>query len=168
MLLNYCCKTAKHTTMANHSFEKFINKAARGAKKKEAIRQEKRKLKQEKREKIEEAKSKIQDTRNKEQKKYEVRNTKYEASKSFHYKQTSKHKFQPETGLSETGLMPLNKFIAHAGICARREAAEIVKQGKVHVNGTVVYEPGFKVSSGDKVLVNGKQVFLQENLVYIL
>ena len=64
--------------------------------------------------------------------------------------------------------MPLNKFVAHAGICARREAAELVKQGKVKVNGNVVYEPGFKVSPGDKVHVNGKQVFLQKNLVYIL
>jgi 23S rRNA pseudouridine2605 synthase len=157
--------------MANHPFEKFISKAAIGAKKKEAIRQEKRKLKQEKREKIEEAKSKIQDIRNKEHKKYEVRNRKYEASKSFNYKeQTTKHKSQQETGSREpeTDLMPLNKFIAHAGICARREAAEIVKQGKAQVNGSVIYEPGFKVSSNDKVSVNGKQVFLQENLVYIL
>src|SRR5690242_8896833 len=42
---NYCCKTAKKYTMTNHPFEKFINKGTVGAKKKEAIRQEKRKLK---------------------------------------------------------------------------------------------------------------------------
>jgi len=43
-----------------------------------------------------------------------------------------------------------------------------VKQGKVYVNGNVIYEPGFKVTAKDKVQVNGKQVFLQKNLVYIL
>jgi len=43
--------------------------------------------------------------------------------------------------------MPLNKFIAHAGVAARREAAEIVKKGLVKVNGVVVIEPGHKVSS---------------------
>jgi 23S rRNA pseudouridine2605 synthase len=161
-----------HTTMANHPFEKFINKAASGAKKKEAIRQEKRKLKKEKREKIEEARIKEQVTSNKKQGKYTVRSTKYEVENSGPgiRKQINTNYKQPETGdrKLETGLMPLNKFIAHAGICARREAAEIVKEGKVKVNNSVVHEPGFKVSSNDKVSVNGRQVFIQENLVYIL
>jgi len=65
-------------------------------------------------------------------------------------------------------LMPLNKFIAHSGVCGRREAAEMVKEGKVQVNGSIVYEPGYKVSAKDKVLVKDKQVFIQKNLVYIL
>jgi len=158
--------------MANHPFEKFINKAASGAKKKEAIRQEKRKLKKEKREKIEEARIKEQVTSNKKQGKYKVRSTKYEVENSGPgiRKQINTNYKQPETGdrKLQTGLMPLNKFIAHAGICARREAAEIVKEGKVKVNNSVIYEPGFKVSSNDKVSVNGRQVFIQENLVYIL
>ena len=64
--------------------------------------------------------------------------------------------------------MPLNKFIAHAGICGRREAADIVKKGLVKVNGELVTEPGHKVSSKDEVKVNGKKVFLAKNLVYIL
>ena len=64
--------------------------------------------------------------------------------------------------------MPLNKFIAHSGVAARREAADIVKQGKVKVNGSVVTEPGHKVSSKDDVRVNGKKIFLAKNLVYIL
>src|SRR6476659_9923084 len=157
--------------MANHPFEKFINKAATGAKKKEAIKPQKRKLRQEKREKIEKTKSEIQDTRNTERKQYEVRSARYEASKSVNYKQqTSKHElqFDAESRKFKITVMPLNKFIAHAGICARREAAEIVKQGKAQVNRVVVYEPSFKVSSKDEVFVNGKQVFLRENLVYIL
>jgi 23S rRNA pseudouridine2605 synthase len=64
--------------------------------------------------------------------------------------------------------MPLNKFIAHAGIAARREAAEIVKKGQVKVNGVVVIDPGHKVSAKDDIRVNGKKIFLAKNLVYIL
>jgi len=65
-------------------------------------------------------------------------------------------------------LMPLNKFIAHAGICGRREAAEMVKKGLVKVNGTLITEPGHKVTSKDEVSVNGKKIFPAKNLVYIL
>ena len=67
-----------------------------------------------------------------------------------------------------TGTMPLNKFIAHAGICGRREAAEMVKDGKVKVNNELVTEPGHKVSPTDEVKFNGKKIFLAKNLVYIL
>jgi 23S rRNA pseudouridine2605 synthase len=64
--------------------------------------------------------------------------------------------------------MPLNKFIAHSGISGRREAAELVKQGNVKVNGEVVMEPGFKVSEKDEITVKGKQIFISHELVYIL
>lgn len=77
----------------------------------------------------------------------------------------------PDAKLEASGSpdqMPLNKFIAHAGVCGRREAAELVKDGKVTVNGDKVFEPGYKVSGRDKVAVKGKQVFLQKNSVYIL
>jgi len=64
--------------------------------------------------------------------------------------------------------MPLNKFISHAGICSRREAAELVKEGKVKVNNEIITEPGFKVTENDKISVNHRQVHLRKNLVYIL
>lgn len=64
--------------------------------------------------------------------------------------------------------MPLNKYIAHAGICGRREAAEMVKKGLVKVNGKVVMEPGHKVLPTDDISVNNKKTFLAKNLVYIL
>lgn len=67
-----------------------------------------------------------------------------------------------------TGLMPLNKYLAHAGVCARREAADWIREGKVKVNNELVTEPGHKVSSKDEVKVNGKKIFLAKNLVYIL
>ena len=64
--------------------------------------------------------------------------------------------------------MPLNKYLAHGGVSSRRDAGELVKTGKVKVNGTVITEPGFKVQSGDEVTMNGKKIFSQKNLVYIL
>jgi 23S rRNA pseudouridine2605 synthase len=77
---------------------------------------------------------------------------------------------QPETRNQKpsTTVMPLNKFIAHAGVCSRRDAADMVKSGKVVVNGQLVKEPGFKVSQQDEVKVNGKKISARKNLVYIL
>lgn len=68
----------------------------------------------------------------------------------------------------QSGDMPLNKFIAHSGICSRRDAAEVIKKGQVKVNGKLITEPGHKVSGKDDVSVNGKKIFLEKNLVYIL
>lgn len=65
-------------------------------------------------------------------------------------------------------LMPLNKFIAHCGVCSRRDAAEMIKLGKVKVNNAIIMEPGHKVSAKDSINVNGRKVFLAKNLVYIL
>ena len=67
-----------------------------------------------------------------------------------------------------TSSMPLNKFIAHCGVSSRRDAAELVKLGKVKVNNETITEPGHKVSAKDEITVNGKKVFLAKNLVYIL
>jgi 23S rRNA pseudouridine2605 synthase len=75
---------------------------------------------------------------------------------------------QKEEHSVATEQMPLNKYIAHAGVCGRREAAELVKAGKVTVNGDKIFEPGLKVTQSDKVVVKGKAVFLQKNSVYIL
>lgn len=74
----------------------------------------------------------------------------------------------PKQEILNQQLMPLNKFLAHSGISGRREAAEIVKEGKVKVNNVMVTEPGHKVSAKDEIRVNGKKIFLAKNLVYIL
>jgi 23S rRNA pseudouridine2605 synthase len=65
-------------------------------------------------------------------------------------------------------LMPLNKYIAHSGECSRRDAAELVKKGKVKVNGELVMDPGHKVVPSDLVTLSGKKLKLQKNLVYVL
>ncbi len=64
--------------------------------------------------------------------------------------------------------MPLNKYIAHAGTCGRREAAELVKSGHITVNGDTVLEPGYKVQYRDVVRLKGKVLQLQVTPVYIL
>ncbi|MBK9569673.1 MAG: rRNA pseudouridine synthase [Chitinophagaceae bacterium] len=121
----------------------------------------------------------------KEQFKQEKRKYKKEKEEFFDKKKAETRAHRPGTQSRETGRsappiqishsrpetsdkMPLNKFMAHAGICGRREAADIVKKGLVKVNGEPVLEPGYKVSPKDEVRVNGKKIFLAKNLVYIL
>jgi 23S rRNA pseudouridine2605 synthase len=65
-------------------------------------------------------------------------------------------------------LIPLNKYVAHSGICSRRDAAELIRQGKVLVNGQPVTDPGTRVSPSDEVKVNGKKITMSRNFVYIL
>jgi 23S rRNA pseudouridine2605 synthase len=67
-----------------------------------------------------------------------------------------------------TGIMPLNKYMAHCGVCSRRDAVELINTGKVKVNGTIATEPGYKVQETDEVIYNGKKLFVTKNLVYIL
>ncbi|MEO6720463.1 MAG: pseudouridine synthase [Ferruginibacter sp.] len=67
-----------------------------------------------------------------------------------------------------TSEMPLNKFVAHCGVCSRRDAVTIIKEGKVKVNNEVIKEPAHKVTERDDVQFNGKKLFVSKNLVYIL
>ena len=50
----------------------------------------------------------------------------------------------------------LNKYIAHAGICSRREADTLIAAGSIKVNGNVVTEMGYKVMPGDVVNYGGE------------
>ena len=67
-----------------------------------------------------------------------------------------------------TGIMPLNKYLAHCGVCSRRDAVALINAGKVKVNGVIATEPGYKVQEKDEVFYNGKKLFVTRNLVYIL
>lgn len=64
--------------------------------------------------------------------------------------------------------MRLNKYIAHAGVCSRREAAQLVKDGQIQLNGTVVKEPGVIVEEGDEVTLKGRVLKPRVNKVYFL
>lgn len=61
----------------------------------------------------------------------------------------------------------MNRFIAHAGLCSRRDADALILAGKVSVNGKVVTELGVKVLPSDKVRVD-EQALSPEPFVYIL
>lgn len=68
---------------------------------------------------------------------------------------------------ADDGLTRLNKYIANAGICSRREADEMIEAGVVSVNGEVVTTLGYKVQPGDVVRYNNS-VLSGERNVYIL
>lgn len=63
--------------------------------------------------------------------------------------------------------MRLQKFLAHAGFCSRRKAAEHIAAGRVRVNGAVVTEPWFEVRDGDEVTAAGRRVRIEDK-VYLL
>jgi len=69
--------------------------------------------------------------------------------------------FDPDTPIR------LNKFLANAGICSRREADEFIQAGVVKVNGEVVTELGVKVKPTDSIMFHNQPVSL-ERKVYIL
>ena len=62
----------------------------------------------------------------------------------------------------------LQKVIAQAGIASRRKAEELIKDGKVKVNGEVKKELGTKVSESDKVEVNNKPIEKETKEYYLL
>lgn len=61
----------------------------------------------------------------------------------------------------------INKFIAHAGLCSRREADKYIEDGLVKVNGKTITEMGTKVRRQDVIEVNGQRIQL-EPFVYLL
>lgn len=60
----------------------------------------------------------------------------------------------------------LNKYIASSGLCSRREADTLIESGKVTINGEVALQ-GSKVMVGDIILVNGRKVTPDDDMVYI-
>ncbi len=144
--------------MPGNYFNKF-GKAKSNAQKKEEFRQEKKKARAEKNAYFEEKKKKELSLK----------------PQSSHFKKTvptsiEKKNPPPVTFKKESvdGEMPLNKYLAHCGVCSRRDAVELIKTGKVKVNGKLITEPGHKVTDKDDVNFNGKRVYVQKELVYIL
>jgi 23S rRNA pseudouridine2605 synthase len=64
--------------------------------------------------------------------------------------------------------MRLNKFLSNSGVASRRKCDELIKEGKVFVNGQQVNEFGIQINpKKDKVSVEGKIVTLPSSFVYI-
>lgn len=62
----------------------------------------------------------------------------------------------------------LQKIIARGGVASRRKAEELIKEGRVSVNGTIVTEMGLKVSFDDIILVDGIQVQMNDYKYFVL
>ena len=62
----------------------------------------------------------------------------------------------------------LQKVIARAGIASRRKAEQLIKEGKVKLNGKTVTELGIKVSSDDHIEVNGIPLEREQPVYYLL
>ncbi len=76
---------------------------------------------------------------------------------------------RPKKNSQETSLVRLQKYLADAGVCSRRKAEELIKAGRVAVNGEIVREMGKKVLPGaDIVLVDGKEVALPQSHTYLI
>lgn len=64
--------------------------------------------------------------------------------------------------------MRLNKYVAHCGICSRRQAADLVKSGKISVNGKIQNEPFYQIQKNDLIEYDGKNIRPEKQLVYVL
>lgn len=64
--------------------------------------------------------------------------------------------------------MRLNKFLSNSGLASRRKCDEIIKEGKVFVNGKLITELGAKINEKkDKVIVEGNVISLPSSFIYI-
>ena len=61
----------------------------------------------------------------------------------------------------------LQKAIAEAGITSRRKAEDLIRTGRVKVNGTTVTEMGIQVSPQDRISVDGKEILREEKVYYL-
>ena len=85
-------------------------------------------------------------------------NAKYSMKKRIEYKEINYDPNEP---------LRLNKFLANAGICSRREADEFIQAGVVTVNGQVVTELGTKILRTDEVMFHDQPVKIEKK-VYVL
>lgn len=85
----------------------------------------------------------------------------------FYYEIVPKRQRSTECGWDMEDTMRLNKYIAHAGICSRRKADELIANGNVKINGLAVKEMGVDVAEGDVVEVNGRIIGGGQKAVYV-
>jgi len=85
-------------------------------------------------------------------------NAKYSLKKRIEYKEENIDPNEP---------LRLNKFLANAGVCSRREADQFIQSGMVKVNGNVVTELGTKVLRSDEIIFHDQPVTLEKK-VYVL
>ena len=80
------------------------------------------------------------------------------------FKHREKKKFIKGTFLK----MKLNAFIAAAGVCSRRKAAQLIKEGVVTLNGTIFLDPAYNVLETDAIVVAGRRIRKEEKIYIVL
>ena len=95
---------------------------------------------------------------------YGMRTPGYDPSAKYSMKKRIEYK---ETHVDPNEPIRLNKYLANAGVCSRREADDFIQAGVVSVNGQVVTELGTKVLRGDEVKFHDQPVTLEKK-VYVL
>ncbi len=149
--------------MSQSPFQKFVSKKKNSVIK-EAIRQDKKKARKEKNAYFDKLKEEKYQARMAAKNKGNRNTAEKAAAKGIN--KPASQSVPVKNGTSS--LMPLNKFLAHCGICSRRDAVTLISEGKIKINGQVATEPGYKVMPSDEVIYNNKKLFLTRNLVYIL
>ena len=86
-------------------------------------------------------------------------NAKYSKKKQIEYKEQYVDPNEP---------IRLNKFLANAGVCSRREADEFITAGVVSVNGQVITELGTKIKRGDEVKFHDQTVSIERKIYIVL
>ena len=79
----------------------------------------------------------------------------------------SKESRSSSTERSRSEGIRLNRYIAHCGVCSRREADQLIADGKIKVNKKIITEMGYKVMPGDNVFY-GKKLLKKEDYAYVL
>ena len=95
---------------------------------------------------------------------YGMRTPGYDPSAKYSMKKRIEYK---ETHVDPNEPIRLNKYLANAGVCSRREADDFIQAGVVTVNGQIVTELGTKVLRGDEVKFHDQPVTLEKK-VYVL
>lgn len=70
--------------------------------------------------------------------------------------------------MAEVKLERLQKYMARSGVASRRRSEQLIKEGKVTVNGKVITEMGYKVSLNDVVKVDGLELDIEELKYYVM
>jgi len=91
--------------------------------------------------------------------KQQMQPSKFVINKQFKYREEN---FDPNEE------MRLNKYLANAGVCSRREADEFIQAGLIKVNGEVVTELGVKVKRSDEVIFHNDKVQLEQKIYVLL
>lgn len=151
--------------MSQSAFQKFIS-PKKNSVVKEEIRQEKKKARKEKNAYFDKLKEEKYQAKLAKQNKNFPKPTEEKKTKTPEKKSSPAEK--SKTVATSNTSMPLNKFLAHCGVCSRRDAVALIADGKVKINGKIATEPGYKVQPADEIVYNGKKLFVTKNLVYIL